>query len=81
MPSPLSGTRFFHLLTWFISSLPSGHLLDVTSFREVLLYKIIIPWPQSRHPLSLTCFHQHPTHYALTCTFLAGVFSTGLCAS
>lgn len=64
------------MFTWFIHSLPSGFLLNVTLSREAVLYKIAIPWLQGQHPLPiplLHCFHHHPIHYALTCVFIAGL--------
>lgn len=72
--SPLSGTCFFHILTWFIPSLPLGFFLNVVLSRETIPHKIAIPCPRGQHPLPLTvlhCFHHHPTHLALTYVFIA----------
>lgn len=71
---PLSGTCFFHILTWFIPSLPLGFFLNVILSRETIPHKIAIPCPRGQHPLPLTvlhCFHHHPTHVALTYVFIA----------
>lgn len=74
---PLPGTLFFHMLTWFFPSFPSGFFSNVTlSERSSLAiqYKTAVPWPQGPHPLPVTllrCFPPHPAYPILTCVLVS----------